>query len=341
MAYLSQASSAVSNSPKMTYVGWVRAATSNPASLGGEWFPLFSWGTRSTKPSGPSYIAINTNTNNNLNYLNAYFVGVPDTIDMNGYVSPVTPPSNAGSVWTPSSGITVPNTNYTPNATYSAMLGPNKWIHVFLAVDFTNASVRGAGGAVTSSGKAVCYINGQYLGRLGGALRGDVWTQTASSPDMPAAFGTDKQWSAACNFASYGATTMPHAQFSGQWVPNTLADDALSVTIPGWSMSFSGEEVAIPAQSADAATINKVDFGDVQVWVGQYIDPQVASNFSKFVSVSGGVGRPVNPATAAAAFGTQTYLFKGNSTQFYSNGGTGGAFGKVGTVNDFTPAPTY
>lgn len=341
MGYLSQASSTIANTPKMTLSAWVRAATANPASLGGEWFPIISWGTRSNKVFGPSYLALNTNTNNDGNYLSGYFVGIPDSIDMAAYVSPSQWPADQGAVFTPNSGINVPNTNYTPrNAIYSAMLGPNVWMHLMLALDFTDASIKSAGRLVSGAGKAVCLVNGQHIGRLASAgLDSNLETQTHSSPDMPATFGTDKAWSVAANYQNYSGFR-PAALNSGEWVPCDMTDDLNAITIPGWSMSVNGTEIGIPSQSADAASNKKIDFGDVQVYFGQYIDPQDTDNFSKFVAISGGHGYPADPTIAARAFGTQSLLFKGNKTAFLTNAGNGGAFTKTGTVNDFTPTPS-
>lgn len=84
-----------------------------------------------------------------------------------------------------------------------------------------------------------------------------------------------------------------------------------------------------------------IQLADVQAWYGQFIDPRTASNFEKFVSITNGIGRPVNPATARTAFGTQTILFKGSSSQFSTNAGNGGTFTKSGTINNFTPTPSY
>jgi hypothetical protein len=85
------------------------------------------------------------------------------------------------------------------------------------------------------------------------------------------------------------------------------------------------------------------DYGDFQAWFGQFIDPTVPANFAKFVSISGGKGTPVDPAIAAAAFGQQSILFKGKSSDasFFVNHGTAGSFTKVGTASDFTPAPSF
>jgi hypothetical protein len=86
-----------------------------------------------------------------------------------------------------------------------------------------------------------------------------------------------------------------------------------------------------------------VRYGDFQLWVGQYIDWTNPTNFSKVVNISGGHGTPVDPRTSAAAFGPQSVLFKGKSSDasFYTNAGTAGAFTKTGTITDFTPTPTY
>jgi hypothetical protein len=76
-------------------------------------------------------------------------------------------------------------------------------------------------------------------------------------------------------------------------------------------------------------------YGDVQIWVGQCVVP-TPDNLAKFRTAD---GKPVNPAVAAAAFGTPTFLFKGNASSFVNNQGTGGAFTKTGTVTDVTPGP--
>ncbi|WP_029587538.1 hypothetical protein [Bradyrhizobium sp. URHD0069] len=78
-----------------------------------------------------------------------------------------------------------------------------------------------------------------------------------------------------------------------------------------------------------------IKMGDVQIWVGQCIDPTV--HIAKFITAG---GRPVAPSVAAAEFGTQTYLFSGSAEDFIVNQGTGGDFTKTGTVTDYTPGPT-
>jgi len=57
---------------------------------------------------------------------------------------------------------------------------------------------------------------------------------------------------------------------------------------------------------------------DVQIWLGQCIDPSNPSNLEKFIVG----GKPVDPAIAAAEFGQQTFLFSGDATSFATNQGT-------------------
>ena len=129
-------------------------------------------------------------------------------------------------------------------------------------------------------------------------------------------------------------------------------DRSFTEITPRANLQLSGSAVAVPALGniADPSafwnyntTSSIVEFGDYQIWAGTYIDWTNASNFSKVVSISGGTGRPVNPTTAATAFGTQTILFKGQASDnsFFTNRGNGGAFVKTGTVTDFTPTPSY
>ena len=82
-----------------------------------------------------------------------------------------------------------------------------------------------------------------------------------------------------------------------------------------------------------------MQFADFQMWVGKFIDPTVAGNLDKFVTVKNGIGRPVNPAVAEAAFGKPTYRFSGDKAAFVNNTGSGRDFTLTGTVNNFTPAP--
>jgi hypothetical protein len=147
-----------------------------------------------------------------------------------------------------------------------------------------------------------------------------------------------------------------HMVLNGVYV-NTLRNDGISFppryapVVDGngngtraFSTTFSGQTIGIPGTARDRAdaTINAdVKMADFQLWTDVYIDPTDSTTFSKFVTVSGGVGKPVSPTTAAAAFGTQTLLFQGDSNHFYINLGSGGNFTKSGTLSDYTPSPTY
>lgn len=82
-----------------------------------------------------------------------------------------------------------------------------------------------------------------------------------------------------------------------------------------------------------------VQMAEVQIWLGTYIDCRVASNFAKFVTISGGRGFPTNPSSAAAAFGVPTYRFTGSFPGNKTNSGNGGAVVSDGTINDYSPTP--
>jgi hypothetical protein len=92
-----------------------------------------------------------------------------------------------------------------------------------------------------------------------------------------------------------------------------LLSDAGTLTgiVPGFSIGLNGTEISIPAQAAHAASgvtgnsDTAIKYADVQIYVGQFIDPTNADNLAKFISG----GRPVNPAIAEAAFGIPTYRF--------------------------------
>jgi hypothetical protein len=103
--------------------------------------------------------------------------------------------------------------------------------------------------------------------------------------------------------------------------------------IPAWSLGVADNPVGLPSTDGiglgDSA---KIQYRAVQVWHGQAIDP--VSNYGKFITMIPGGGRPVNPSIAAASFGPQTYCFDGGKTAGPVNGGSGGSFTKIGTVND-------
>jgi hypothetical protein len=127
------------------------------------------------------------------------------------------------------------------------------------------------------------------------------------------------------------------------------APSDLSSATP-YDIALNGAPIGIPTQPELLDYVDSVGYhikqpalryADFQMWVGTFIDPTVSENFAKFVSIKDGVGTPVDPAIAASAFGEQTFLHKGDKDHFWINLGTGGAFIKSGTIDNFTPAPSY
>jgi hypothetical protein len=78
-----------------------------------------------------------------------------------------------------------------------------------------------------------------------------------------------------------------------------------------------------------------VDLADLQVWVDIAPDMTDTANVEKLVKN----GKPVDPAVAALAFGTQTLLFSGDAAGFPTNQGSGGTFTLTGTPTD-TDSPS-
>jgi len=120
---------------------------------------------------------------------------------------------------------------------------------------------------------------------------------------------------------------------------NVDPDPTITGTVPGFSLDLNGAEIGIPAQAVHAATgvaeqgRPAIKMADVQIWIGQYIDP--LTHIDKFISG----GRPVNPAAAEAAFGAPTYRFDRPASDITNNTGSGGDFTKTGTVTDYAPGP--
>lgn len=139
----------------------------------------------------------------------------------------------------------------------------------------------------------------------------------------------------------------PYSQYSGHirgWHPSGEAGwtpDGHS----GSNFLLTGLPIALPRSIFPGydSISTPIEYADVQVWFGTFIDPTISANYAKFVNITGGRGYPVNPTTAAAAFGQQTILFKGKASDnsFYMNRGNGGTFNKIGTASDFTPTPSY
>ncbi len=72
----------------------------------------------------------------------------------------------------------------------------------------------------------------------------------------------------------------------------------------------------------------------VNIFVGQYIDPDNADNMNSLISVVGDTISPRSPADVIAAFGVPTIQLYGGASDIATNRGTAGDFTKVGTVAD-------
>jgi len=114
----------------------------------------------------------------------------------------------------------------------------------------------------------------------------------------------------------------------------------VTAPLPAFNFLASGLSMAIPSPDYRVSLQNGVEYDDLQVWFGTYVEP-TSDNLDRFVKEVNGVGRKVSPSVAAEAFGEPTLLFKGGAEQFKTNRGTGGTFTKVGTLTDFTPTASY
>jgi hypothetical protein len=358
MGYLTQASSAIANTPKLSGSIWMRQPASG-TSPGGLANTVFEFGDRTR---GPNWLLWNTARDDGTASLIFNFQGVLNSIDMSAYAVAVdalapefnAPPSwsTGGSVWTPIAAAIVPALvpkSGSVDTTIYTKLAANKWVHVAFAFDFSTSST------VSWDGVNTFYSpdTGYYLQPatapscrivLNGATPqiGNQVVESSSlystSPITYTTSGFDPIVSGLLFAAVTDGTSIHNKGASLHPGPTWNGDD---VTIPGFNLCVNGFEFGVPCQSDDAPYQVPLDFGDCQMWFGKFIDWSSSTNFSKIVSVAAGKGVPVDPAIAAAAFGQQTILFKGDHTHFPTNLGTGGTFSLVGTNIDFTPTPSY
>jgi hypothetical protein len=94
----------------------------------------------------------------------------------------------------------------------------------------------------------------------------------------------------------------------------------------------------IGADNPGTGTAVICDAADFQLWCGGiFVDLSVTANRRKFID---GSSKPVDPATAATAFGQQTYLLSGDHTHFPTNGGSGSATSLLaGALTDASTHP--
>lgn len=332
MGHLIEASSSITNTKKLSGSFWTRIASGSPSSP-----YLFQFGERDGWV-GPSSLVWNANrgTGLNGNSLSFWFVG--PKIDMSPYSNAwydfgntYTGPSyyaTLGAIWKPNYSLMLPDalTSRTFSANDLAIqtaLGPNKWVHVAFAVDLTNnatINTHNYPASMTSFPLANARISGLTPTIQSGYLANGSQSYTFNAHANSSLYAQDWQ----------PQSSLPHGGGDGE-----------DITIPGSNLSVNSFEFGVPVQTADVAAQPALQMADFQMWFGQYIDWTDPDNFSKVVKITNGVGTPVNPSTAANAFGSQDILFKGNASSFYTNRGSGGIFTQVGTINNFTPTPSY
>ncbi len=347
MATLSQNPCGVSDANQMTISMWCKSFSSVGV------VPLLEFGDSSAANYfNNSQIAIDyglTPPEAQKPLLYAFFSGPSNSIDMSTYVTgdtadngnwtPDPPPGefnwvlNVGRVWTPATyGVMWFDPAVTGYVTGNPV-DAGKWFHLFVAVDVSNISTVDNNENSTSWVTVMMFINGQNA--TFGYNNMPVLTNAAGRPLGSGAAQSYAFPNKAVADAQTGDTNQGaefYAMAPGQQFP-------VYVEVPDFQISMNGWEFALPGIAASLGpTHPTVDYADVQIWVGQYIDPTV--NYSKFVTISGGHGTPVKPSVAAAAFGHQTFLFTGGKSGFPLNRGTGGAFNKIGTITD-QPAPSF
>ena len=335
MAMIYQASAGVTNAKKLTISMWCRAHTTNAASVNGEWYSLLEFG----NPNGvfdragdgaSIFVQLNTNSTTE-NIISFQIAGVLDSVAGADAITSSSVPLETGSLnyaeWASnpfSTGgsdpyLSAASKNFTPYCLFNSsnigtLVDPEKWFHLMIAID---ASLVSTSPAPFSSNNVIATFNGTVL-----ALKGE--------------WATDGGRSATTNgtFIPSMASRSDSTVFTrGPWQWTGSSGGLSNGKIPAFNFDLTGTEIGIPSQrTSPFKNAQLLDMADVQIWVGTYIDPTNATNFSKLVSVVDGRGSPVNPDIAADYFGLQTYLFKGQRDDFLVNNGTGGAFSYNGTI---------
>lgn len=102
--------------------------------------------------------------------------------------------------------------------------------------------------------------------------------------------------------------------------------------------------IGVPTDSvfAQNTTLTPVlPLAQYQMWFYQNIS-MTSQNMANFFTISGGIGTPKSYLVANTAFGTPELCFVGDPTKFKVNRGTlGDSFATVGTINKFSPGPTF
>lgn len=118
---------------------------------------------------------------------------------------------------------------------------------------------------------------------------------------------------------------------NGTVAPVTFDDDEGVAFDVGWET---------PENSRMGDVFDNFGAADIGLWIGTNIvlaDSTVSpTNLAKFISG----GKPVDPATAIAAFGNPAILFSGDAAGFVTNQGTGGAFTLTGSLTNASTSPS-
>lgn len=329
MATVYQSSAGASNAKSITISMWVRAAVTNSPSA--DFYSLLEFGNPDGVWGGVSnYVQFQTNSTNR--YISVQLGGVKDSVAATSVFSgssdsagdgtlrrPYVSDTTAGN---PYNAFTDPTIFLTPYATGStgdlgAVVDPGKWFHLLIAADFEFASSY----ASPTQNKLYILVNGAVCGVYG--------------PDGSHEMTNGAMYSAARCEDGSGVADIVNSYIGGG--PFTWASGIASGSgfVPSFEFDLNGFEIGIPYQRASTSKNTQLlDMADVQIWIGQYIDPTNSANFEKFINTVGGRKYPVSPYAAAIAFGPQTYLFTGAASSFITNRGTGGSFVKTGTLSD-------
>lgn len=100
--------------------------------------------------------------------------------------------------------------------------------------------------------------------------------------------------------------------------------------------------MGIPTDGASfIGAVSSLPMAQYQMWFYKNID-MTSQNMDNFFSISDNTGTPKPYSVANTAFGMPELCFVGPPSQFKTNIGTlGDTFVQTGTINNFTPLPTF
>lgn len=118
--------------------------------------------------------------------------------------------------------------------------------------------------------------------------------------------------------------------------------DPLAGTPLGYAMNFSACKIGIPTTPEAGLNSTPIPMYQTQIYPGQFIDPTISNNFTKFITVnSGGVATPAPLSLARNAFGVPAIEMKGDAAHFKNNTGSCGPFTEVGVSHNYSNTPSY